>query len=165
MILIGSPAVTSRLRTRSLEIMLAVMMLNCGLTLLLPRETFLLPQWQYLRQWADEETLGVSFVVVGLIRWGAVIVNGRYTKSPLWRIAGCLFGAFFWAAILVAALEGYYYGVGYWQGYGMPLFVPVTFTCTCFEIFAAYRCAIDASEYDSLGLRRRAFDKKHGRNG
>ena len=98
---------------------------------------------------------------MGVLRWIAVIVNGRYTKSPLWRIAGCCFGGFFWASILVAALEGYYYGVGYWQGYGMPLFIPVSFTCACFEIFAAYRCAIDASDYDSLGLRRRAFEKKH----
>lgn len=159
MILIGSPASLFRIRTRSLEMMLATLMVTCGVTLLWPGETFLLPHWSVMRATIKEETLGGWLVCVGIIRWIAIWINGRMTTSPLLRILGCGCGGAFWLGLTMAVWESFTEKLYY--GYGVPLFFPVSVTCLFAEIYSAYRCGVDAADYDSLGLRRRARERKH----
>lgn len=133
-------------RTRSVEMLLATVMLLQGVVFLLPGDTLSLPHYAELRTWVDrfpgsEDRLGVILIVVGFMRWGALIVNGYWCPSPKIRAAGCVMGSLYWAMLTISFLA---------HLQGVPAAVSWTATAIGFEILSALRCAKDAVEADRI---------------
>lgn len=144
--LISSP---SYMQTRTLEMALATLMVCCGSLLLCPGDTFAAPIYALLKRWMSEEAGGGFLLLVGLLRWVALVINGRLRATPLARVAGCMIGAGFWLtfAVAMAAADRA-------PALGLPLFLAVSACFFTFEFYSGIRCGTDASALDSLGLRQ-----------
>jgi len=75
-----------------------------------PGESTDLHHWQVLRQWiavfpGSEFLFGAMILVVGLLRWAALIINGYYRRTPPIRIAGCIIGSLYWATLTIVLVE------------------------------------------------------------
>lgn len=48
---------------------------------------------------------GVTALLVGLIRGGALFINGAYTRTPMIRLAASFLSAFIWAQVVIAFVK------------------------------------------------------------
>lgn len=152
------------MRTYALEMMLATMMVSCGVVLLWPGETFAMAHYGLMREFVNEEPGGLFLLAVGLLRWVAVLRNGGdgkgRTYTPLYRIGGCAVGCGFWLTLGVAAQTSIMVDD---VATGPPLLIAIAVTASAFELYSAMRGGEDASRYDSL--HRRQSRSKVGTNG
>lgn len=151
------------MRTYALEMMLATMMLTCGIILLWPGETFALPHYSIMRRVVDEQWGGALLAGVGTARWVAILKNGHAKYGPIWRVGGCMIGCGFWLTMLTALEISLLDNIIVEPG--PPLLLAVAGTAGIFEIYAALRGGTDANVQDSLGLRAaRSKVGPHGEN-
>lgn len=140
-------------RTYALEAFLACLMITCGLTLVWAGETFLLPHYNLVRSFVPEGIGGALLAATGLLRLRAIVLNGSYRYSPVWRMGGCCVGAGFWLSLAVAVGAESLLRTRIPPDLGIPLLLPITLTAFIFELLAVIRGAEDAAAKDSFGIR------------
>lgn len=150
------------MRTYALEMMLSTLMLTCGIALMWPGDTFLLPHYVVMKGYLPEAGGGGFLFGVGLVRIAAIFRNGSSRYSPLWRIGGCCVGGGFWLTLAASLELALLTAIP--PEIGPPLLLAVAATAFVFEIYAGLRGGADANHYDSLGLRQ-ARSKAGGAGG
>ncbi|HEX2554265.1 MAG TPA: hypothetical protein VHL98_11215 [Microvirga sp.] len=140
-------------KTHALEMMLATLMVTCGTILLWPGETFLLPYYALMKAWISEGPGGGILVLVGVLRWRAIIQNGGYRYTPLWRIGGCCVGGGFWLTLAVALTLAFAVDEAMPGDAGPPMLLAIAVTAFTFEVFAGLRGGEDVHRQDSLHIR------------
>lgn len=95
-------------QTRSVEWMLAAMMLAWGIGLMLPGDTMSLPQYRMLGAIAPETVWAAWSISIGTVRIIALYVNGAWRRTPLIRAFGAILGIVWWLVLgfLFAAAAG-----------------------------------------------------------
>ncbi len=131
--------------TRALEVTLSAMMGVCGVVLVLPGETFSLPQYQLVTFFFNEIWGGVILIVSSVVGGGALWVNGNGRPSPIFRLARCIVGASFWATLCVALFESSSVLKVF------PLMMGVSFVLFIAEFYSGVRCGADASHLRTFG--------------
>lgn len=149
------------MKTYALEMMLATLMVTCGLTLVWQGDTFAMAHYGMMRHYIDERPGGGFLMLIGIVRWYAIIRNGGSGYRPLLRIGGCCIGCGFWLTLAITVEATLLLATKTLTG--PPLLLAVAGTAAIFEIYAATKGAADANREDSLGLR--AARSKVGRNG
>ena len=148
------PVINERIRravrygqTRWAEIWLSLIAVGVGLTLVGPTRTFDNPSFRVIASVISETTAGSLCLFFGLIRLGALWVNGRRGReTSLIRTLGCLGGFFFWLGVAV--------------GFALA-FPPITTGVAVYTIFAlaelhsSGRAASDMAAEDTFGFRKR----------
>jgi hypothetical protein len=139
------------MRTRTVEWLLAALMVGWGIFLLMPWTTFDAPLYHWLALLAGERTWGSFSVAIGALRMVALYINGSWRRTPLIRAFAAVMGLIWWIVI------GFLISFGV---HGAPpadlLFFPIF---AYFEAYSCYRSGQDAHDYGSL---RRG---RHGRVG
>lgn len=93
---------------------------------------------------------GVSAVVLGLVRAGALFVNGAYTRTPLIRLTMSFLSAFIWTQVFIGLLKT-----------GIPNPGLVTYAgLVVMDLVSAYRAATDV-----VFAEKARHDINKGRNG
>lgn len=87
--------------TRSVEWLLACMMLAWGGGLCLPGDTLSLPQYRMLAVLAPEPVWAAWSISIGVIRMVALYVNGAWRKTPLIRAFCAGLGMIWWIVLSV----------------------------------------------------------------
>jgi hypothetical protein len=131
--------------TRALEIGMAMLMVSVGVTLLYEGDTLALPHYAVVKYYMDENTGGIAFVIMGIVRLCALWVNGHGRPTPLIRLMGCAIGCAFWGTMAVAMNTTHYLDLP-----GLPLMLPVSITVFALEFYSALRCGADASYLGTL---------------
>jgi hypothetical protein len=86
---------------RLVEYLFAGMMGAWGLWLLNPAwDTFGNPQYAMLAAVASEQSWGVFSLCIAIVRMGALFVNGRYCRTPLFRFACSMLGVIWWMVLI-----------------------------------------------------------------
>lgn len=81
------------------------MMLVWGLWLLNPAwKTFNLPQYAVLKELMDEWAWGLWSVGIAVVRFTALWVNGRSSRTPLIRLMCCGLGVLWWLVLIALFL-------------------------------------------------------------
>jgi cytochrome b561 len=146
----------STFRTRSVEMFLASVMCLVGTIFALPGDTFGLPHYAQLRFWVaifpgSEQSFGLLILLVGLIRWAALIINGYWSPTPAARLAGCVVGSVFWTSLSITFLATPLPGI--------PGALAWTLTAVVFEALSAVHAASDAFRMDTFGRRARQKER------
>jgi hypothetical protein len=147
-------------KTRTLEMFLATVMCGYGAVLALPGDTLMLPHYDTIRHWVrifpgNEMLFGMLILIVGLMRWSALIINGFHHSTPGLRLVGCLVGSVFWMTLTVSFVSA--------SGLpGVPAALAWTAPAVVFEWFSIIRTTTDAFEANTFGVRTWAMK---GRNG
>jgi hypothetical protein len=95
-------------QTRSVEWLLASMMVAWGAGLLLPGDTLSLPQYRLLAAIASEPLWASWSLSMGAVRMVALYVNGSWRRTPLIRAFCAILGMAWWLVLgfmFVAAAE------------------------------------------------------------
>ncbi|MGD9766601.1 MAG: hypothetical protein AB7U62_03075 [Pseudolabrys sp.] len=124
-------AASERYPTRSVEYLLAWVMIAWGARVVWPGEVLTGPTYQYLVVIAPEAMWGALGITVGLLRIYALLRNGGWKRSPVLRFAGATLGLIWWLVLAVlfsAAVAG-----------GAPDF-PMRAVYPVFIFFEAYSC-------------------------
>jgi hypothetical protein len=140
--------------TRGLELGLAFVMVVIGYTLLRPGDTFNQPAYLTLRTWVTEDAGGWIFVVTGMGRNVAILINSHWTATPAFRRGGCMIGGAFWLSAALALSAGDYGAAS------TPLLPRVCAAIFVFEAFFGIRTGMDVVTLDSFGLQRLAYRRK-----
>jgi hypothetical protein len=128
---------------RLVEYQHACMMGAWGLWLLNPSwDTFANPTYAMLAAIAPEQIWGVFSICIAVIRVGALIINGRYCRTPLFRFACSMLGVIWWLVLI-------------WLFYLVPqanpaagyAFYPIFVT---FELISCWRSLADAFHENSF---------------
>lgn len=140
----GSPNGSSAYPDRMIEWLFSCMMISWGLWLLVPGwQTFANPQYRALALIAGEPTWGIWSVMVGVVRAGALYINGSHWRTPLIRFICSSLGLIWWLTLiylfLLSPQENPAAGFSWY-----PVFV-------VFEGISCWRCAAD-------GWHTQAFD-------
>lgn len=133
-------------QTRSVEWLLASLMIAWGIGLMLPGNTMDLPQFRYLGALAPEPVWAAWSIAIGGIRLCALYVNGSYYRTPLIRAACSVIGIIWWLVL------GYLFQVAAQEMIAPPAGLTWYPVFVGFEGYSAYRGARDS--YHSGALRR-----------
>jgi vacuolar-type H+-ATPase subunit I/STV1 len=125
--------------TRSLEMAMATLMFVIGIILLMPGETFSLPQYTVVKALIGEVEGGLIFIATALIRAIGLWVNGTRRQTPLLRLFGCMIGAGFWLTMFIAMLRAVP------ELDTIPLMSGVSLVAFASEFYSGLRCGADAS--------------------
>ncbi|TDR90274.1 hypothetical protein [Enterovirga rhinocerotis] len=86
---------------RLVEYLFASMMIGWGLWLIAPWwQTFGNPTYAALAALATERQWGIFSVCVGVVRVGALVVNGHWCRTPLLRFMCSWFGVVWWLVLI-----------------------------------------------------------------
>lgn len=132
-------------QTRSVEWLLAGLMLAWGVGLMMPGNSLELTHLRYLKTVAPEAIWAFGSVMIGGVRLAALYINGSWCRTPLIRAACSGLGIIWW--IILGALTQAGYGDG--PQPPMTMFYPVF---VAFEGYSVYRGARDS--YHSGALRK-----------
>lgn len=138
-------------KSRSIELYLSTVMAFFGLVLALPGDTLALSGYAQMRvpitlYFHSELIFGIALMWIGCGRGIAVIVNGFWYPNAIIRIVGCVIGSAFWMMLLVTFVTAS-------DMRGFPGILAFVIPAFVYESFSATRCAKDAFEQDSFGLR------------
>src|SRR5690242_10634342 len=86
-------------QTRSVEWLLACMMIMWGFGLLLPGDSLSLPQYHMLGLIAPEPVWASWSVSIGTVRVVALYINGSWRRTPLIRGLCAILGMIWWAIL------------------------------------------------------------------
>lgn len=130
---------------RALEWFSGIVMLMWGFVLMAPGDTLAGPQYAaFLRFGATEEFWAFAFTGVGTMRLTALYINGRWPKTPLFRMGCALFGAVSWGQVTWLLLE-----VSLQTGGALNTGIAVYGPFALAELFSIYRASFDARYYRS----------------
>lgn len=130
-------AMAEKYPTRSVEYMLAWMMIAWSARVLWPGAIMIGPTYRYLLALAPETTWGWLGLLVGFSRLYALLRNGGWKQSALLRFIGALMGLNFWLVLMAlysAAVDGG--APDFPQRWVYPVFM-------FFEAYSCYRCGQD----------------------
>lgn len=138
--------------TRSVEAFLSCAMFLYGAILAMPGNTMGHPAYATLMKWVaifpgSEASFGLLLMAAAALRCGAVIVNGYWHPNAAIRLIMCMVGSAFWVTLTVTFLVS---SADY-----VPAMLAFLGPCIVAESFSATRCARDAFQQDSFGLRGR----------
>lgn len=124
-------AASERYPTRTVEHMLAWMIVVWSGAVAWPGSMMQGPSYQYLLVIAPEAFWGVTGVAIGSLRLLALYINGNWRRTPVLRFVGAMAGLVWW--LILAAL--------YWLAIqnGAPDF-PMRYVFTVFMFFEGYSC-------------------------
>lgn len=131
-------------QTRSVEWLLAALMVAWGVGLMLPGDSMSLPQYKLLAVLAPEYVWSSWSISIGLIRIVALYVNGSWKRTPLIRSTCAGFGIIWWL-VLIFLFKGATDGP---VPAGL-MFYPVFIA---FEGYSVYRGARDSYHTGALQL-------------
>lgn len=132
-------------QTRSVEWLLALLMVTWGVGLLLPGNTMALQSYRYLAAIAPEPVWAAWSISIGAARLVALYVNGSWRRSPLIRAGGAALGVIWWLILGFLLLNGT-------QGGPLPAAL-MWYPVFCgFEFYSVYRGARDS--YHSGALKK-----------
>lgn len=125
---------------RSVEWLSALAMLNWCLILAQPGNTYSLsPSFaEFTRYGLTEDRLALLFGVIGSARVVALVINGKWPRSPVLRIAGAMLGGLIWGQIAWLQYLGSAASGAISTGVGIYALLAVA------EIANVYRAAFDA---------------------
>lgn len=103
MIVLRFPTPT-HFRIRALEWGLAGIMLNVGLVLIQPAETFSNPAFRNMASWAPEWVWALGCLAVAGVRLAALWRNGAWEPSPWLRLGTSVVSALFWLQVLLGVV-------------------------------------------------------------
>lgn len=130
-------AALERYPTRTVEHMLAWMIVVWSTAVAYPGEILVGPQYQYLLLIAPEWAWGVGGILIGLARIVALYLNGNWRRSPWLRWAGAMAGLTWWTAMSSLYWLGIKNGgADFPMRYMVGVFI-------FFEIYSCYRCGQD----------------------
>jgi hypothetical protein len=136
-LLIGH-AISNRYPTRSVEYMLAWMMLAWSAMVAWPGAILTGPQYEPLIHLMPEWIWGTVGLVVGCLRMFALIRNGSWARSPYLRLFGACVGFNFWLVLFVLFGIAIFNGAALFPMYAcLPVFM-------FFEGYSSFRCGQDA---------------------
>jgi hypothetical protein len=98
MIVVRFPSPT-HFRVRALEWLLAGVMITWAVILAQPDNSFANPSFATIARVANEETVALACLIIGLARLAALYVNGAWVPSPWVRLICALISAVFWLQI------------------------------------------------------------------
>lgn len=124
-------AASERYPTRTVEHMLAWMIIVWSAAVVMPGNMMQGPNYQYLLAIADERFWGWSGIVLGAQRLIALYINGNWRRTPILRFVGAMTGMVWW--LILSAL----YGLGVQNG--APDF-PMRYVFIVFIFFEGYSC-------------------------
>ncbi|WP_046869345.1 hypothetical protein [Microvirga massiliensis] len=145
------------MKTHALEMMLATLMVTCGITLMWPGDTFLLPHYAVMKRWINEPWGGFALLIIGLVRWWAILRSEQNRNAPIWRLVGCCIGSGYWLSLVFAIVIEVLIERTHPDGLGPPLLLAVAATAFVFEIFAGLRGGTDLFAQDSFRWREKAW--------
>lgn len=123
---------------RMSEWLLAFVMATWGLVLLAPEARFDEPNWAGFRVVVDENTLGVLFLIGGLVRLGILSLNGAYRPMYYLRAWMALTASVAWFAICLGFVSANVFGT--WMAI-YPYFL-------IFDVVNTFRAVLDAAEVE-----------------
>jgi hypothetical protein len=128
---------------RLVEYLFATMMVTWGAWLVNPYwRTFDNPVYTTLGMIADESIWGAFSMFVGTLRLGALVVNGRYCRTPLIRFVGSMFGVTWWMTLTYLFLS--------MKENNPPAGISFFPVFTLFECFSCWRSMADAFHENSF---------------
>ncbi len=136
-------AAKERYPTRSVEYLLAWVMIAWGLRVVWPGPVLVGPTYGYLLVIAPEVVWGALGIIVGALRIYALVRNGSWQRSPLLRFIGATLGLIWWlilAVLFSAAVAG-----------GAPDF-PMRAVYPVFMFFEAYSCFRCGQDHTAMKL-------------
>lgn len=86
-------------QTRSVEWLLACMMVAWGLGLMLPGDTMALPRYAMLSALAPEAVWAAWSIAIGALRAVALYINGAWRQTPLIRATCAMLGLIWWLVL------------------------------------------------------------------
>lgn len=132
-------------QTRSVEWLLAGLMLAWGIGLILPGNTMALAGYRHLAALAPEPAWAAWSIALGGVRIAALYGNGSWFRTPLVRAGGSVLGTIWWLVLGFLMFNGA-------QGGPLPAEL-MWFPVFCgFELYSAFRGARDS--YHSGALKR-----------
>jgi len=138
---------------RAIEWLFAIILFNWGLTLVMPHEVFAAhPAFAMMATIASEMDWGIGAMVVGGLRFVALVLNGTFADkwyarySPHVRAGLAGLSCFFWMQIALSLLasDGP-------SGTGLAVYPAILW----FEVFCAFRAARDAGQVDEAARNAR----------
>ncbi len=124
-------AANEKYPTRSVEYLLAWVMVAWSLRVVWPGDVMMGPAFRYLIAIAPEPIWGWFGLIVGILRVYALARNGHWRRSPHWRLTGAALGLNWWLMLFVlytaAVMDG------------APDF-PMRWSFAVFIYFEAYSC-------------------------
>lgn len=149
------------MRTRVVELYLAIVMTLCGAILMEEGDSLSLVYLDVLRAWVQvfpgsESRLGMLLAVIGLARTAAIAINGLWRPTPVIRMFGCLVGSLMWATFALTIFRAA-------EGRPLPMILGFASTAVVFEWFSIVCATIDAHRYNSLGCRTMGRARNNGR--
>lgn len=130
--------------SRWAEVWLAFQMTMIGVVLLFGGNTFQIsPGYNLISSFVTEQIAGVGAFGTGMARLFALWVNGAKRRSPLIRVAGCIFGVIFWFTLGM----GFVLAVARGEFAGWPLVLAWFFASMIAEIHSSGRSTRDAFAY------------------
>lgn len=135
----------SQHQTRSVEWLLAFLMVAWGAGLMLPGNTMELQHYRHLAALAPEPVWAAWSMSIGIARLAALYINGSWSRSPLIRAGGAALGVIWWLIL------GYLLYTGR-AGGPLPAAL-MWYPVFCgFELYSAWRGARDS--YHSGALKK-----------
>jgi hypothetical protein len=145
------------MKTRAVEYLLAMLQLAWGLAVLTPFVKLDGANYRTLIALAPEVVWGNFAVAIGACRLAALIINGRWRRTPLLRAIGAAIGLVWWIVLgglfVIAVNDG---APAFPFMFGYPVFI-------LFEFFSMYRCGIDMHEMGALTRARPGVSAQNGR--
>ncbi len=83
---------------------LALMSFGWGAILLAPGDTFALPSFFVMAQWAPENVWGVGAMAIGGVRLAVLTINGRWRKCNHGRAITAGLTCFLWSSVWLGLL-------------------------------------------------------------
>lgn len=136
-----SHASNEKYPTRSVEYMLAWVMITWSLRVVWPGEIMTGPAFKFMTALMREQVWGAIGLAIGLIRLYALARNGHWRRSPLWRFIGAASGLNWWLALLVL------YSAAVFDG--APDF-PLRWALGVFAYYEAYSCFRCGQDYTAM---------------
>jgi hypothetical protein len=130
-------AASERYPTRTVEHMLAWMILVWSYSVAMPGQMLTGPTFAYLLAIAPEEAWGACGMFIGAARLVALYLNGNWRRSPGLRLIGAMFGMIWW--VVVSAL----WWLAIMQGAQDFPMRKVAFVFIFFEAYSCFRCGQD----------------------
>lgn len=123
--------------TRSVEYLLAWVILSWSFRVLLPGDMMAGPAFKYMLALMPEGVWGVVGVVIGVSRLYALARNGHWKRSPMLRFIGAAFGVNWWLALFVLYTAAVFGGApDFPMRWSFAVFV-------FFELYSCFRCGQD----------------------
>lgn len=133
-------------RVRATDWLLSAILFSWGLNILAMKpEVWSLPIYSGLASIAPQQTWSIYAIGLGLVRIGALFVNGAIQRSPHARMIGAFLAIFIWVQISLGLIASNA------SGDGVSIFPWLAFA----DAFNCYRAARDARESDHKAQQRR----------